>query len=211
MRRRYRDIPLGRIRRAAESTFAREADRTSAERPMCGAPAAPSVGCITTDSEVHVSHRLLVAAALLGAALLAVTHVGRASSAAQTTYTVRFDKKTLVHALDAKPKGVSAGDITVFSADVLAGTRPAGRLEGTTVAIDNRYQGVSFSFVVYLPGGMLTLAGGGLNGHVPGLPAHLPDDLAVTGGTGEYAGARGVATLKNLGPTTQRLTLSLRP
>lgn len=158
-----------------------------------------------------MSSRLLVAAAVLAAALLAVAHVGRASSAAPTTYTVKLDKKTLVTALDAKPKGVSPGDITVFSADVLDGKRHAGRLEATTVAIDPRYQGVTFSFVVYLPGGMLTLAGGGLNGHVPGLPAHLPDDLAVTGGTGEYAGARGVATLKKLGPTTQRLTLILRP
>ncbi len=144
-------------------------------------------------------------------AVLAVLFVGHASSAAPTTFTVKLDKKTLVTALDAKPKGVSPGDITVFSADVLDGTRRAGRLEATSVAIDPRYQGVTFSFVVYLPGGMLTLAGGGLNGHVPGLPAHLPDDLAVTGGTGEYAGARGVATLKNLGPTTQRLTLTLRP
>jgi len=153
-----------------------------------------------------MSRVTLILATALGAVLL----VGHASSAVTTSYTVKLDKKTLVTALDAKPKGVSPGDLTVFSADVRAGTRPAGRLEGTTIAIDNRYQGVSFSFVVYLPGGMLTLAGGGLNGHVPGLPAHLPDDLAVTGGTGEYAGARGVATLKNLGPTTQRLTLSLR-
>lgn len=158
-----------------------------------------------------MSHRLLVVAALLGAAALAAVHVGRASSAGTATYTVRLDKKTLFHALDAKPKGVSPGDITVFSADVLDGTRRAGRLEGTTVAIDPRYQGVSFSFVLYLPGGVLTLAGGGLNGHVPGLAAHLPNDLAVTGGTGEYAGARGVASLKEVGPATQRLSLTLRP
>jgi len=147
---------------------------------------------------------------ILAAALFAVLAVGHASSVVTTSYTVKLDKKTLVTALDAKPKGVSPGDITVFSADVLDGTRHAGRLEGTSVAIDPRYEGVTFSFVVYLPGGMLTLAGGGLNGHVPGLPAHLPDDLAVTGGTGDYAGARGVATLKNIGPTTQRLTLSLQ-
>jgi len=147
---------------------------------------------------------------VLATALVAVLLVGHASSAVTTSYTVKLDKKTLVTALDAEPKGVSPGDITVFSADVLDGTRHAGRLEGTSVAIDPRYAGVTFSFVVYLPGGMLTLAGGGLNGHVPGLPAHLPDDLAVTGGTGEYAGARGVATLKNIGPTTQRLTLSLQ-
>ena len=147
---------------------------------------------------------------VLATAALAVLLVGHASSAVTTTYTVKLDRKTLVTALDAKPKGVSPGDITVFSADVIDGTRHAGRLEGTSVAIDPRYQGVTFSFVVYLPGGMLTLAGGGLNGHVAGLPAHLPDDLAVTGGTGDFAGARGVATLKALGPTTQRLTLSLR-
>lgn len=155
-------------------------------------------------------HRLALASTALAAAVAAAVHVGTAASSATTTYTVKLDKKTLVTALDARPKGVSPGDITVFSADVLLGNRHAGRLEGTTVAIDPRYQGVTFSFVVYLPGGMLTLAGGGLTGHVPGLPAHLPNDLAVTGGTGEYAGAHGVATLKNLGPTTQRLTLTLR-
>jgi hypothetical protein len=158
-----------------------------------------------------MTHRLTLAAAVLAAAVAAAMHVGSAASSATTTYTVKLDKKTLVTALDAKPKGVSPGDITVFSADVLDGARHAGRLEGTTVAIDPRYQGVTFSFVVYLPGGMLTLAGGGLTGHVPGLAAHLPNDLAVTGGTGEYAGAHGVATLKNLGPATQRLTLTLRP
>ncbi|HEY3541728.1 MAG TPA: hypothetical protein VGK79_04220 [Gaiellaceae bacterium] len=150
---------------------------------------------------------LLVIVALLAAALLA----GRASSASTKTYTVQLDRRTLVTALDAKPKGRSSGDLTVFSATVRSGAEAVGRLEGITTAIDPRYEGVSFSFVVFLPGGTLTLAGGGFNKHVPGLPPHLPNDLAVTGGTGSYAGVGGVASLQDVGPTTQRLTLKLRP
>jgi hypothetical protein len=152
----------------------------------------------------------LLALAVVLAATAAAMHAGRASSASTTTYTVQLDKRSLVTALDAKPKGPSSGDLTVFSSTVRDGTKTVGRMEGVTTAIDPRYEGVSFSFVLYLPAGTITLAGGGFNKHVVGLPAHLPNDLAVTGGTGVYAAAGGTAALKDVNRTTQRLTLSLR-
>lgn len=157
-----------------------------------------------------MSKRLLALAAVI-AATAAAMHAGLASSASTTTYTVQLDKRTLVTALDVKPKGPSSGDLTVFSSTVRAGAKTVGRMEGVTTAIDPRYQGVSFSFVLYLPTGTITLAGGGFNKHVPGLPAHMPNELAVTGGTGAYASAGGVAALKDVDQTTQRLTLTLRP
>lgn len=152
----------------------------------------------------------LIAAAALAAALAAMTHVGRADSAGTAVYTVQLDQKSLVTALDAKPKGASPGDLTVFSATVKSGASVAGRLEAQTVAIDPRYQGVSFSMLLHLAGGALVLQGGGFDGHVPGLTKEGANQLAVTGGTGRYAGASGTATLVQTGKTTQRLTLSLR-
>jgi hypothetical protein len=152
--------------------------------------------------------KLAVAVVVAAAALAATIHVAHAQSSA--VYTLQLDKRSLVTALDTKPKGHSPGDLTVFSATVHSGTRVVGRLEAVTTAIDPRYQGVSFSMLLNLPGGAIVLQGGGFNGRVPGLTKEGADQLAVTGGTGRYAGAAGTATLHQTGPATQRLVLDLR-
>jgi len=99
--------------------------------------------------------------------------------------------------------------LTVFSATVRRDGRIAGRLESVTTAIDPRYQGVSFSMLLDLAGGTIVLQGGGFSAHVPGLTKEGANQLAVTGGTGLYAAASGTATLRQLGPAKQRLTLTL--
>lgn len=152
---------------------------------------------------------LAVITAVGVAALAGVTQLAHGQPA-RATYSVVLDKASLVKALDAKPRGDSPGDITVFSASVMSAGRTVGRLEATTTAIDPRYQGVVFSMLLDLPGGSLVLQGGGFNKQPNGLTKKGAGELAVTGGTGDYAGAAGVATLTQTGPTTQKLVLSLR-
>jgi hypothetical protein len=156
-----------------------------------------------------MSNRMLIAVAIVAAAAAAGTYAGRAQSAATTSYTVELDKPSLVKSLDAKPKGPSPGDVTVFSATVRSGGQAAGRLEAVTTAIDPRYQGVSFSMLLDLAGGTIVLQGGGFSAHVPGLTKEGANQLAVTGGTGRYAGTSGTATLRQITRTQQRLTLTL--
>lgn len=154
--------------------------------------------------------RTIALVTVVGAAALAgVTQLAHGQPA-RATYSVVLDKPSLVKALDAKPRGSSPGDVTVFSASVVSAGRAVGRLEATTTAIDPRYQGVVFTMLLDLPGGSLALEGGGFNKQPQGLTKKWAGELAVTGGTGDYAGAAGVATLTQTGPTTQRLVLSLR-
>ena len=155
-----------------------------------------------------MSNRMLIAVAVVAAAVAVVPYAG-ARTAGTTSYTVELDKASLVKSLDAKPKGPSPGDLTVFSATVRRDGRIAGRLESVTTAIDPRYQGVSFSMLLDLAGGTIVLQGGGFSAHVPGLTKEGANQLAVTGGTGLYAAASGTATLRQLGPAKQRLTLTL--
>jgi hypothetical protein len=152
--------------------------------------------------------RTLVIVATVAAAALGATRLAHGQPA-HTAYTVVLDKSSLVKALDARPKGDSPGDVTVFSASVASAGKTVGRLEATTTAVDPRYQGVAFTMLLDLPRGTLVLQGGGFNRRPRGLTRKGADQLAVTGGTGDYAGAAGVATLTPTGPTTPRLVLSL--
>lgn len=111
---------------------------------------------------------------------------------------------------DLPPTGISAGDRFVFAGDLRQGGSKVGRFFGSDLAVDGRYQGAVQSFVLLVPGGSLILEGGLTNLAVSGTPAPARQQLAILGGTGKYAGARGDVTTKDLSATRQRFTITLR-
>jgi hypothetical protein len=123
--------------------------------------------------------------------------------------TVVFDPRA-GHSTDVRPKGPSAGDTFVYSATIKHGTRVIGRLEGVTIAADTRYQGdVSTQYFV-LKHGTVAVVGGGQSG-APGVGR--PDSKifdAVVGGTGDYTGAGGWVTARDVDDRTELLNLHLR-
>jgi hypothetical protein len=151
----------------------------------------------------------LAAAAAATAAIVPITSAP-AASPDSLTLDAHLDRATM-RMVDQRPKGRSGGDTFVFSTSLTRGGKPAGRGEFTQTIVDDRYQGVSIHADLLLADGTLELAGGGLNRRPPGgaAPARNSSDMAVTGGTGAYAGARGSVHLVDVGRTTQRLEVAL--
>ncbi|WP_148575196.1 hypothetical protein [Nocardioides caldifontis] len=109
--------------------------------------------------------------------------------------------------VDVGKKGDSTGDRNLAATTLLADGEVAGRLQGDCVTLDNEYEGHLCSMVVVVEGGTITLVGGGTHKPV-GPVAPTGDVLAVTGGTGEHAGASGEVTV---GDDGQTLTITLLP
>lgn len=152
--------------------------------------------------------------AVASAAIAAVVAAGvvwagpgsAASGARRLTLRVRFDPGAS-HNTDVPPSGPSAGDTAVYSATLRKSGRVVGRLEGVTVAADNKYQGdVSTQYLV-LNDGTVAIVGGGESG-APGVGR--PDTRiydAIVGGTGRYVGASGWVSVKNVSDTVEQMTL----
>lgn len=98
--------------------------------------------------------------------------------------------------VEGKP---GAGDVLAFTADLTEHNRPAGIAEVTAVGVDDRRHGLELQATLLLHGGRLQLAGLSTG--------QGTDSLAITGGTGRYARARGSATLTDHG---RRSTIRLR-
>jgi hypothetical protein len=111
------------------------------------------------------------------------------------------------HVTDTPPKGPSAGDLYVYSATIRSGDQVVGRLEGTTIAADSKYQGDVSTQYLALHDGTIAIVGGGQSG-APGVGR--PDNRiydAVVGGTGRYAGAGGWVRAEDISATTELMTL----
>jgi hypothetical protein len=140
----------------------------------------------------RVSVVLLAAAALLlpGAAQ------------AETTLTIRVvSVSTSLREVDKGPKGVSAGDRVIFSDTLRNAVRQFGKPKGAKVGSDRGVMRFTssrtarFEGSARLPGGTLRLEGD----VIPVSRESIA--IPVTGGTGRYAGARGVVIV---GPGTKR-------
>jgi hypothetical protein len=145
----------------------------------------------------------------LGAGGAAATaHTGHASSARTLKLTSTIDVHS-VQTTDVGPSGPSAGDVSVYSATLRRGHRIVGRLEGTTTAADNRYQGDVKTEYLALHDGTIAIVGGGQSG-APGVGR--PDSRildAVVGGTGRYAGAGGSVSVKDVSDAVEVMTIRL--
>jgi hypothetical protein len=158
--------------------------------------------------------KALLALTIPAAALAAIIPAASAPASPSGTITLlaKFDKKSAVTVDAAKPKGESAGDGFVFSANLTRDGKAAGREEFAQTIVDNRYQGVVMQAQLLLADGTVMLQGGGTNKRAPGAAA--PDtqqDMAIVGGTGAYAGASGTVHMTEVGGTTQRLDLAFAP
>lgn len=131
---------------------------------------------------------LIVVLALVAAAAVAVAAQGR--SASSLTFVT---KQQSFAQIDVGKKGFSIGDSFIFAEQLLADGKPAGhdRVMCTHVA-NTRTDAESCSGTVVLAGGTIELAG---------LASRGPFTVAVVGGTGSYAGARGSARVASKGPT----------
>jgi hypothetical protein len=165
-----------------------------------------------------MTHRTKLASAVLATLALAaaggtaVTAQGQAPTGSGRTFTldVVFERAS-VHTTDLGRKGPSIGDMAALSGKLLAGGKPAGREELTTVDLDPRYGGVVMHAGLLLGDGSLQLQTAGTDKRAPGAAAPTDDTLlAVVGGTGAYAGARGTVLAHDTGPgMRQRLTVTL--
>lgn len=92
--------------------------------------------------------------------------------------------------VDTGRKGESIGDRHVAAMTLLADGEPAGRMHTDCLVVDNAYEGQMCIAVAMLAGGTLSFQNAGLHKELAGVDG-AGDRFAVTGGTGEYAGARG--------------------
>ena len=121
----------------------------------------------------------------------------------------RLEQSSFVR-IEAPPKGPSAGDVYVLTASLKRDGAAAGRAEYVQTVVDKRYRGIMMQIQLLLPDGSIALQGSGLGKRAPGTqPLSAQGDLAITGGTGAYAGASGVVHVKDTSETTQRLDVAL--
>jgi hypothetical protein len=135
-----------------------------------------------------------------------------AAPSGSITLTSKLDMKTLVTVDAARPQGHSAGDTITFSTTLIRNGKPAGRGEYAQTVADARYEGVVMQGQLLLPDGTIALEGGGLNKRPPGgADPKSERDMAVVGGTGAYAGARGTVRMTDVGRTSQKLDITFAP
>jgi hypothetical protein len=126
----------------------------------------------------------LTALAGTAAAALAVAASGGAQAPAETV--LRYDVKDIGGTfVDSRPKGDSRGDFVAFEAQLLTGGRAVGRERGTCIVINARTHVPLCTMGWIVPEGTLTTSGP--------TAADPPFTMAVVGGTGRFAGARGTA------------------
>jgi hypothetical protein len=108
-------------------------------------------------------------------------------------------------AVDVKPAGDSPGDIGYESGKLFEKGKPVGRFHGVCFNISAGSS--QCSFTAGLPGGQLMIAASYGAGYNTGSTALEP----ITGGSGAYAGARGVVRDTEVGNTGLRMHIELLP
>ena len=94
----------------------------------------------------------------------------------------------------------SPGDASILGYRILdaAGQKRLGRMDAVCTSTDRRGKRILCTGAMHLPDGHIELAGTG-------------DPLAITGGTGAYAGARGIADSTSTSGRDERVTLTFMP
>lgn len=126
----------------------------------------------------------LTALASIAAVTLAVATSGGAQEPGETVlnYKIRDIGGTFV---DSRPKGDSRGDFVAFEAHLLTGGRIVGKERGTCILVNARTHVPLCTMGWLVEDGTLTTVGP--------TAADPPFTIAVAGGTGRFAGARGTA------------------
>ncbi len=139
----------------------------------------------------------LTALAATAAVTLAAATSGGAQAPQETvlSYKVRDIGGTFV---DSRPKGDSRGDFVAFEAHLLTGSRVVGKERGTCIVANARTHVPLCTMGWLIPDGTLTTVGP--------TAADPPFTMAVAGGTGRFAGARGTALVG-----TKSVTFRLLP
>jgi hypothetical protein len=155
-----------------------------------------------------MKRQIAVAAAAAAVVASALAGVGVGAAGAQggprTLELVSVEQRCA--AADNGRRGESLGDLQACRGTLReAGNgAAAGRAHWTCVYLGSERAGSDCSAVVTLPGG--TLQAAGALSHTS-----ATSDWAITGGTGELAGARGSVRLKQLSATRTAATINLLP
>lgn len=145
-------------------------------------------------------------AAVLATGLWAV--LAEAAPEGSITLLAKLDPHSL--ATSKGGHGRSPGETIVFSTALSRNGKPAGRGEFVQTIVDPRFRGISFRADLLLPTGTIELLGSGLSRRPPGGAAPRSEtEMAIAGGTGDYAGASGTVRLTPVGKSTQRLEVNL--
>jgi hypothetical protein len=152
---------------------------------------------------------LLLAVAPLVGAVGAVAATARGEAPVGTLRLVAlFDRDEVVFQ-DFPPPGDSPGDQNTYAQELFdaANRRRVGYSLFVATHVDRRLSGNELRGTLFLARGTIELAGATLARPVPGIGRVNPaGDLAVVGGTGAYAGARGTYRQQRrpFGPVTSR-------
>ncbi|MGZ4186084.1 MAG: allene oxide cyclase barrel-like domain-containing protein [Solirubrobacteraceae bacterium] len=132
----------------------------------------------------------LVMVAAIGAATAIASTSSTSSTTQITTLTLRSQQVTKsLRFVDNAPRGESAGDTVSFSENLYEGSTRVGFSEVTGTLVDSkRHDANNLTGTLILRGGTIALQGTGL-GQAP------TQHVAIVGGTGAYAGARGEAAI----------------
>ena len=141
-------------------------------------------------------------AIVAGLAVLALTGAAGAQDAPSTLELVSVEQRC--GTADNGRRGDSLGDLLACRGSLQQDGRNAGRVHWTCVYLGAERRGEDCTATVSLAGGTLQLAG--VLSHT-----NPVSTWAIVGGTGDYAGARGTARLRQLSATRTAATLTLLP
>jgi hypothetical protein len=149
--------------------------------------------------------RYLTLAAVVAVAI-ATNAMTASGSTTNTTTTLTLHAKQgarSFHFVDNPPTGESAGDTISFSDTLYKADKRVGFGEVTGTLLDNkRHDADNLTGTLILKNGTIALQGTSLG-------KARTQHIAITGGTGTYAGAHGQATITATGPATSILRLTL--
>jgi hypothetical protein len=138
-----------------------------------------------------------VGATLLGGVLSATAAAQEAAAPTPPSGTLTFTERDGYFKFhDTGRKGPTIGDTFVISSDLLSGANRIGTLRAWCVVTSRKGMATECIGTFFLPDGQI-------NGQVGMKGDSLSTDISIVGGTGRYAGARGVVTSKSRGPNSK--------
>jgi hypothetical protein len=145
---------------------------------------------------------LLISISVLAcSAALAVT--GASAAPARRTIHLTGIMTSFTSAVDANPKGPSAGDLGYVGGKLYRNRKPVGRYSGVCAQFPVGTQ--QCTFVLGLPEGQIVLVAG----YGPSMNTGSTAREAIIGGTGAYEGARGQGDDREISNTKLAFTLQL--